>query len=132
MGEEPAFARKVDGYMASKDFLEGNLRENVYTIRAVEMKYQHPDIRGADYFLRFEETEQAFVVNRINGRILRYAYGRFWSGKKIRIEPVERDWDGTKVWALEITPLKLCTDCNKEYTQNMISQLCPWCEITTK
>lgn len=123
-----AFAKKVEGYMAVKDFLDGNIREEELTIEAVEYAKQHPQIKGAKWFLTFKESEEVLVVNGINEGILRAAYSNHWSGRRILLRPVERVWDMQPIWGLEIVPLKLCRECKSNYTNNMTLVLCEVCE----
>ena len=131
--QQVAFARKVEGYMAVKDFLDGNIREEELTVKAVEFSEQHPLIRGARYFLRFNESEEVLVLNRINEGIMRGAYRNKWSSRKILLRPVERIWsDMTPIWGLEIVPLVRCKECKSNYTIHLDTSTCEICHVINK
>ena len=131
--QQVAFAKKVEGYMAVKDFLDGNIREEELTVKAVEFSKQHPLIRGARYFLRFSESEEVLVLNRINEGIMRGAYRNKWSGRKILLRPVERIWsDMTPIWGLEIIPLVRCKECKSNYTIHLDTKMCEICHVINK
>ena len=131
--QQVPFARKVEGYMAAKDFLDGNIREEELTVKAVDSSEQHPKIRGARYFLRFNESEEVLVLNGINEGIMRGAYGRRWSDRKILLRPVERIWsDMTPIWGLEIVPLVRCKGCKSNYTIHLDTNMCEICTVINK